>query len=52
MRFNVHCDHQHDGKALPLYMLIDAKEAQVVELFEEISLQNHTLRVKRKIYVL
>ena len=52
MRLNVHCDHQHDGKALPLYMLIGAKEAQLVELFEEISLQHHTLRVKRKIYVL
>ena len=46
-RLNMHCDRQH-GKALSLYMLIDAKEAQLVELFEEKSLQHYTLRVKIK----
>lgn len=51
-RVNVHCGRRQHGKGLPLYMLIDvlAKEAQLVELYEEMLLQNHRLRVKRKTY--
>jgi hypothetical protein len=50
---NVQCGRRQNGKGLPLLMLIDvlAKEAQLVELLEdEMLLQNHRLRVKRKTY--
>jgi hypothetical protein len=44
----VHCGPWQHGKGVPLYMLIDvlAKEAQLAELYEEMLLQHHRLRVK------
>ncbi len=53
-RLNVHCGRRQHGNGLPLYMLIDvlAKEAQLIELYEEMLIQHHTLRVKRKTYML
>ncbi len=53
-RLNVHCGRRQHGNGLPLYMLIDvsAKEAQLIKLYEKMLIQHHTLRIKRKTYVL
>ena len=50
-RLNLHCGRQH-GKGLPLYMVIDvlAKESVFVELYEEMLLQNHSLRARKRTY--
>jgi len=52
-RLNVHCGRRQHGKGLPLYIVIVvlAKEAVLVELYEEMLLQNHCSRAKRKTYV-
>jgi hypothetical protein len=53
-RLNLQCGRRQHGKGLPLYMVIDAlaKEAILVELYEEVLLQNHsiTLRARKRTY--
>ena len=51
-RLNLLCGRRQHGKGLPLYMVIDvlAKESVFVELYEEMLLQNHSLRARKRTY--